>query len=90
MKIDDDIINNLEKMSKLEISQQEKEDLKKDLNEAIEYFDKLKNISFENIGLLDEISESIFREDIPMECKDKESLGKYFSVPAVLGSGIKS
>ena len=98
MRIDDEFLNKMEKISKLEISEDEKKILKKDLNEALEYFDKINTIKFDNLGLLDEISTDIFREDLEAEFEEKEALlkeahekyGKYFSVPAVMEGEIKS
>ena len=98
MKFDDKIINDLENLSKIELSSDEREAFKNYMDEAAEYFHKLKDVNFEEGQLLGTIAEGIFRDDEPKAFLDNEEIMKaakerydrYFSIPAVLDGDIKS
>ena len=98
MSIDDKKINEIERLSKIEASEEEKEELKDYLEEAAEYLDKMKEVHIDELSLLTDISNDIFREDVPGDFDNKESLlqeahekyGKYFSIPTVLDGELKS
>ena len=92
MNIDDSLISHLEELSKLNLSEKEKEVLKKDLKEIIKMFEILKNAKFDSsldnrTGLV-----SIMREDsVKTHTAVSDALknapdnhGHYFKVPKII------
>lgn len=92
MYIDDSLISHLEELSKLSLSEKEKEVLKKDLKEIIKMFEILKNAKFESSLENETNSVSIMREDIvKSHTSVSDALknapdchGNYFKVPKII------
>ena len=98
MKFDDKLLQDLENLSKIKLSDEERENFKDYMEEASEYFGKLSDVNFEEGRLLGTIAEGIFRQDDAVDFPDKNEIlygakgeyDRYFSVPAVLDGDIKS
>jgi len=88
----------IKKLSKVDISDDEKGETADYFDEAQKYLNKLKEVHVDEMSLLADISDDIFREDTPEDFDNKEALldeahekyGKYFSIPTVLDGDIKS
>ena len=96
--MDDKTMDYIKKLSKIDISDDEKAKTADYFDEAQKYLNKLKEIHIDEMSLLADISDDIFREDTPEDFDNKEALldeahekyGKYFSIPTVLDGDIKS
>lgn len=66
MKVDDQLIDKLAELSKLEFDAQEKEAIQKDLNRILTFMEQLNNIDTEGVEPLIYVNEeyNIFREDV--------------------------
>jgi aspartyl-tRNA(Asn)/glutamyl-tRNA(Gln) amidotransferase subunit C len=92
MNIDDSLISHLEELSKLSLSEKEKEVLKKDLKEIIKMFEILKNAKFDSSLENMTNSVSIMREDLVKTHTSvsdalknaPDSHGHYFKVPKII------
>lgn len=75
------MINRLEVLSKLEFSEEEREDIQIFLDDMVKKFDKLKEIDTENIEPMSHLFpiNNIFREDIVRNSNDKEAI--FFQAP---------
>ena len=94
MKIDNQTINYISELSRLEFHKDEKENIVNDLNRILEFVDKLNEVDTENIEPLiymtdkindlreDEIVESITQKEALKNAPDKDS--DYFKVSKVL------
>ena len=98
MNIDDNTMDYIKKLSKIDISEGEASEIEDYLDEAAKYFDKLKEVNVDELSVLTDISGDIFREDTPRDFDNRRALleeahekyGKYFSIPTVLDGDIKS
>ncbi len=97
MKIDKVLISKLEKLSRLELSEQERDSIQKDLNEILSMVEKLNEVNTDNVEPLIHISEEehVLREDeIKHQLSREEALKNapkqkdgYFLVPKVIEKG---
>ena len=88
------MINRLEVLSKLEFSQEEREDIQNFLDDMEKKFDKLKEIDTENIEPMSHLFpiNNIFREYIVQNSNDREAIffntsdkkNGYFRVPKTI------
>jgi aspartyl-tRNA(Asn)/glutamyl-tRNA(Gln) amidotransferase subunit C len=92
MNIDDSLISHLEELSKLSLSEKEKEVLKKDLKEIIKMFEILKNAKYDASLENEQNVVSIMREDkVKTHTSASDALknapdshGQYFKVPKII------
>lgn len=94
MEVDRDLILNLEQLAQLELSEEERILLQKDLENIIEMVDKLQEIDTNGLESLVHLGNdnSIVRQDLPgIQLTRSESLsnasvqdGQYFLVPKVI------
>lgn len=99
MKIDKALISKLEKLSRLELAEEEKIAIQKDLNEILTMVEKLNELNTEGIAPLIYISEeeNVLREDeiknqLPLHDTLKNAPlqdGQYFLVPKVISKNQK-
>jgi len=95
MKVDKKTVERLAKLSKLEFSEKEKEDMVKDFQKIVHFVDKLKELDTEGVKPLVYVNENVtnvLREDIPGDIVSKEDALKnapikdtnYIKIPNVL------
>ena len=78
MIIDDALISKLEKLSRLELREDEKEKVKEDLNNMLGMFDKLNEVDTENVEpllyVLDEENDVLRDDEVGEELTNDEAL----------------
>ncbi|MEI6880976.1 MAG: Asp-tRNA(Asn)/Glu-tRNA(Gln) amidotransferase subunit GatC [Bacteroidetes bacterium] len=94
MDINNETIDRLAELAKLEFSIIEKESLKKDLNSIISYFEKLNEVNTDNVEPLIFMTDEVnrLREDVVIQNTSKQEAllnapakdSDYFRVPKVL------
>ena len=94
MQIDKDLILKLEKLSKLELSEQERIKIQGDLNNILKMVEKLDELDLQNIEPLLHVSEGeivLRKDEIENQVSREEALknapnsdGQYFKVPKVI------
>ncbi len=94
MEVNDTLINKLAHLSRLHISDDEREELKGDLKKMIAFVEKLGELDLEHVKPLVHISDevNVFREDeVKGSISTEQALrnaplhdGKYFKVPKVI------
>ncbi len=94
MDINNEKIDRLAELAKLEFSDSEKESLKKDMNSIISYFEKLNEINTDNVEPLIFMTDEVnrLREDVVIQNTSKQEAllnapakdSDYFRVPKVL------
>ncbi len=94
MEVNDLLIDNLAKLSHLSFSEQEKKDIKADLQEMISFIEKLKEVNTEGVEPLLHMSTNVnvLRDDIVQGSVSREEAiknapetdGTYFKVPKVI------
>ncbi len=94
MRITDELINKLADLSMLEVNEENKEQIKLDLERMISFVDKLSELDVKNVEPLIYLSSEInqVRQDIPKQTIKKsdalknapDSDSDYFKVPKVL------
>ncbi len=94
MEIDKKLILKLEKLSRLELSEKEREQIQKDLNNILKMVEKLEELDTKDVELLLHISdgENVLRQDeIKNQLSKEEALlnspdsdEDYFKVPKVI------
>jgi aspartyl-tRNA(Asn)/glutamyl-tRNA(Gln) amidotransferase subunit C len=94
MEVNDQLVDHLSELARLEFSEQEKEGIKKDLQRMIQFVEKLKELDTTGVIPVSHMTEEInrLREDLPGgSCTRKEALqnapltdGVYFKVPKVI------
>lgn len=94
MEVNDGLVENLAKLSRLQFNEQEKEIIKKDLQRMIEFVDKLKELDTtgveplmhmsdsENVLREDKVQGSISREEALKNAPDSDGL--FIKVPKVI------
>ena len=94
MEVNNKLIQDIAKLSKLEFNKSSNEKMKKDLKKILAFVDKLNEIDTENIEPLvylseeenvlrpDQISKSLTQKQGSYKCPQKDS--DYFKVPTVL------
>lgn len=95
MKIDNNIIDKLADLAKLEFQHQAKDEIVKDLNRILSFVEKLSELNTDDIDPLIYMNEdvNVLREDeIKQDITKKEALSNapkkdsdYFKVPKVIG-----
>ena len=94
MEVNDLLIDNLAKLSHLSFSEQEKKEIKADLQEMISFIEKLKEVNTEGVEPLLHMSTNVnvLRDDIVQGSVSREEAvknapetdGTYFKVPKVI------
>jgi aspartyl-tRNA(Asn)/glutamyl-tRNA(Gln) amidotransferase subunit C len=94
MEVNDLLIDNLAKLSHLSFSEQEKKEIKADLQEMISFIEKLKEVDTEGVEPLLHMSTNInvLRDDVVQGSVSREEAvknapetdGTYFKVPKVI------
>ncbi|KLO21051.1 glutamyl-tRNA amidotransferase subunit C [Marinitoga sp. 1197] len=73
MDVNDELIKKLEKLSMIELSDDEKEIIKRDLNEILKYMEMIDEVDIKNVEPLfspiEKILKNIFHEDIEKTSK---------------------
>ena len=97
MKVNDDLIDRLANLAKIEFDDKARSEIKNDMNKMLEFVDKLNEINTEGVEPLIFMSEEInvLREDIAKETvTQKEALknapqhdSNYIMVPKVVSKG---
>jgi aspartyl-tRNA(Asn)/glutamyl-tRNA(Gln) amidotransferase subunit C len=97
IKINDELIKKLEKLSNIELTSQEEQIIKEDLNKLLDYMSELDEINVEGIEeLTNPINEEIrapLNKDAPEEFENREKIinnfpeknDKYLRVPGIHG-----
>lgn len=95
IKINDELIKKLEKLSNIELTNQEEQIIKEDLNKLLDYMSELDEINVQGIEeLTNPINEEIkvtLHKDIPEEFKNRDKIidnfpeknDKYLRVPGI-------
>ena len=96
MQVDEQLILRLEKLARLQLSEEERELIQGDLNKVLEMVDTLKEINTDNVEPLVYMNEevNVLREDIVKNQVPREDAlrnapaedGTYFKVPKVIQS----
>lgn len=94
MEVNDLLIDNLAKLSHLTFNEQEKEDIKADLQQMISFIEKLKEVNTEGVAPLLHMSSNvnILRDDVVQGSVSREEAlknapdtdGTFFKVPKVI------
>jgi aspartyl-tRNA(Asn)/glutamyl-tRNA(Gln) amidotransferase subunit C len=94
MQVNDALIDKLSRLSMLRFSDEEKEEIRADLEKMIGFVDKLKELDTTGVSPLLHMSQSVdaLREDIPGEMLTREEAFRnapghdelYFKVPRVI------
>ncbi|MBK9257344.1 MAG: Asp-tRNA(Asn)/Glu-tRNA(Gln) amidotransferase subunit GatC [Saprospiraceae bacterium] len=94
MQIDDQLIKNLESLSKLELEQTERENLKSELSKMLDMFGKIAEVNTEGVLPLTHMTDSynIMRNDEPQQELGTEGalknaplrIDNFFGVPKVI------
>ena len=97
MDINDDMINKLSDLAKLEFNSTEREKIKSDLNNILHFVEKLQQVDTEGVEPLIYMNEdlNVLRDDVAEKTISKEEALKnapqkdsdYFKVPTVLNKG---
>ena len=94
MEVNDLLIDNLAKLSHLSFSEQEKKEIRADLQEMISFIEKLKEVNTEGVAPLLHMSSNVnmLREDVVQGSVSREEAlknapdtdGTFFKVPKVI------
>lgn len=94
MQVDDEMIDKLSKLAMLEFNDEEKEEIRSDLQKMIAFVDKLKELDTSGVAPLLHMSDNrdVLREDVPGNMISHEETLKnaplhddvYFKVPKVI------
>jgi len=94
MEVNDALIDNLSNLARLEFNQEEKEEIKKDLQRMIQFVEKLNELDTRGVQPLLHMSHetNVLREDRPGGSVSREEAlsnapgtdGVYFKVPKVI------
>ena len=94
MEVNDLLIDNLAKLSHLTFDEQEKKDIKADLQQMISFIEKLKEVNTEGVASLLHMTSNvnILRDDVVQGSVDRQEAlknapdtdGVYFKVPKVI------
>ena len=94
MQVDDALIDKLSKLAMLQFNDEEREEIKSDLEKMIGFVDKLKELDTTGVTPLLHMSANVdvLREDIPGNMLDREEAlknapehdGVFFKVPKVI------
>ena len=94
MKIDNDLVNRLAELSKLEFDEKAKEGLKKDLQRILELVEKLEEVNVDGVEPLiyltdeknvlrkDAVKDTVTKEEALQNAPQRDS--DYFKVPKVI------
>ena len=96
MEINDDMVNKLADLAKLEFNDHDRIEIKKDLTNILAFVEKLQVVNTDNIEPLIYINEDVNvlrKDEVTSEITQKEALlnaplkdSDYFKVPKVLGA----
>ncbi len=94
MQVTDKLVENLANLSRLSFNEQEKEEIKKDLQKMISFVDKLNEVDTTGVEPLLHMTDAmnVYREDVVNGSMPKEEAlrnapgadGNYFKVPKVI------
>lgn len=94
MQVTDELIENLANLSRLTFNEQEKEEIRKDLEKMIAFVDKLNEVDTTGVEPLLHMTSAmnVYREDVVKGSMPKEEAlqnapgadGSYFKVPKVI------
>ncbi|HLP21469.1 MAG TPA: Asp-tRNA(Asn)/Glu-tRNA(Gln) amidotransferase subunit GatC [Chitinophagales bacterium] len=94
MKIDDELVDRLAELSKLEFDQQAKEGIKKDLQKILNLVEKLEEVNVDGVEPLIYMTDekNVLRKDVVADTVSKEEAlqnapqrdSDYFKVPKVI------
>lgn len=94
MEIDKPLISRLEQLARLELSEEEREDLRKDLNNILTMVEKLQELDLEGVAALVYVNEELSKprpDQVEGQVGRKEALrnapesdGEFFLVPKVI------
>ena len=94
MKVDKKTIENTAELAKLYLSDQDKEELTKEMSDIITYVEKISELETSDIKPTDNIADlkNVFREDVVKESIDRSEIEKiapqydnnYFVVPKII------
>lgn len=94
MEVDDLLIDNLAKLSHLTFNEQEKKEIRADLQEMISFIEKLKEVNTEGVAPLLHMSSNVnmLRDDVVQGSVSREEAlknapdtdGTFFKVPKVI------
>ncbi len=100
MEVNDHLVNKLAHLSRLQFSETEKDEIKKDLQQMIDFVEKLKELNLDHVTPLLYISEEInvCREDKATATINRDEAlrnapvhnDEYFIVPRVIGKTLFS
>lgn len=92
--IDEEEVRRIERLAELRLTEKERGEMREDLNEILDYFDKLQELDTEEVDPLMHILDlkNVLRKDSPRETVAQEDAlknaperkGKFFEVPAVI------
>ena len=94
MKINEDQIIKTARLARLELSENEREEYSKQLNDIIEYVEKINELDTSNVKPADHIMEisNVFRDDAVKKSSDRKSIEQnapsfvdgFFVVPKII------
>lgn len=94
MHVDDALVEKLARLSMLQFNEEEKEEIKSDLQKMIGFMDKIRELDLEGVEPLLHMSQSqdVLRDDIPSGMITREEAlknsqgqdGAFFTVPKVI------
>lgn len=94
MQVNDELVDKLAKLSMLQFNDEEKEEIKSDLENMIGFMDKIREIDLDGVEPLLHMSQNqdVLREDIPGNMLAREDAmknssgqnGQFFIVPKVI------
>jgi len=76
MIINNEMLDYISRLSKIEINDSEKEKVKNEMEKILEYMEKLENIDTEGVEALSHNSDikNVFREDVAKESRNREEI----------------
>lgn len=77
-RISDEIIESVAILAQLDLNQEEKEGAKKDMEDMLDYIDKLEELDTEGVAPMSHVFplHNVFREDVAVHGNDREELLK--------------
>ena len=76
MKLSKDEIQNIAKLARVELSEEEQEKLSEQLTDILEYVEKLQQVNTDDVETTSQVTglENVYREDEVVVCADKDKL----------------
>jgi aspartyl-tRNA(Asn)/glutamyl-tRNA(Gln) amidotransferase subunit C len=99
MQVDDALVEKLARLSMLKFNDQEKEEIKSDLQKMIGFMDKIRELDLEGVEPLLHMTraQDVYREDLPSGMITREEAlknsqgqdGAFFTVPKVINKSAE-